>query len=396
MSRILFAWELGGNFGHIARDLPLALACRAAGHDVLFAVADLAVCGGIAKEHGFGFVQAPASRPKSMRQGQPNAINFADMLLRSGFADRESLEGALLGWKSLFDLFKPDLMVYDFAPRALLAARLCALPVLLLSNGFETPPKTSPLPSFRAWEPIPDRDLQRAEDLLVERVNDVLAGHGCAVIERLWDLYAGHPLLMTCFREFDHFGARQEAIYVGPAVLLPVTQQAHFEADGQRVVVYLRSTIPLVENVFAALQQVEAEVVCIVPDLPTDWPDKYSRLRFHVGPVDLQALLPHASLMITHGTGTLSAAAAAGVPVLMVPHVIENYLSSAALERQGLGIVLRKRDSVPHCLKIVQELLGNERYRDAARKLSVRYASFRPEDSVRQQLEAVQRLIRET
>ena len=394
MSRILFAWELGGNLGHIARDLPLALACRDAGHDVLFAVADLAVCSSIAKEFGLAFVQAPANRPKSLRQGQQNAINFADMLLRSGFADRDSLEGAVLGWKSLFDLFKPDLMVYDFAPTALLAARLRALPVLLLSNGFETPPEISPLPRFRAWEPVADSDLQHAEDQLIERMNLVLANHGCATIKRLWDLYAGHPLLMTCFREFDHFGAREEATYVGHAVLLPVAQKACFEADGRHVVVYLRSTIPHVENVFAALQQVEAEVVCIVPDLPADWPEKYDRLRFHVGPVDLQALLPHANLVIAHGTGTLTAAVAAGVPVLMVPHVIENYLSSAALERQGLGILLRKRDSVPHCLKLVLALLGHERYRNAAQKLAARYASFRPEDSVRQQLEAVARLIR--
>lgn len=393
MSRILFAWELGGNFGHIARDLPLALACRAAGHDVLFAVTDLAVCSSIAKKYDFMFVQAPTSRLKSLRD-RPNPINFADMLLKSGFADREALEGVLLGWKSLFDLFKPDLLVYDFAPRALLAARLCALPVLLLSNGFETPPKASPLPSFRPWEPVANFDLQCAEDLLVEQINDILAKHGCTVIERLWDLYAAHPLLMTCFREFDHFGARDEAIYVGHAVHLPAAQEVHFEADGQRVVVYLRSTIPLIENVFAALQQVEAEVVCIVPDLPEDWRAKYSRLRFFVGPVDLQTLLPHANLMIAHGTGTLTAAVAAGVPVLMVPHVIENYLSSVALERQGLGIVLRKRDSVAHCLRLVQELLGHERYRNAVRKLAARYASFRPEDSVRQQLETVTRLIR--
>lgn len=121
---------------------------------------------------------------------------------------------------------------------------------------------------------------------------------------------------------------------------------------------------------------------------------KNHKLRFHVGPVDLQALLPNANLVIAHGTGTLTAAVAAGVPVLMVPHVIENYLSSAALERQGLGILLRKGDSVPHCLKLVLALLGRERYRNAAQKLAARYAGFKPEDSVRQQLEAVKPLIR--
>jgi len=393
MSRILFAWELGANFGHIARDLPLALACRAAGHDVLFAVTDLAICRGIASEYGFAFVQAPVARPKSFRQKQPNPINFADMLLRSGFAERESLDASVLGWKGLFDLFKPDLVVHDFAPRALLAARLQGLPVLLLGNGFETPLKASPQPSFRPWEPISAGDLQRAEDSLVEHINGALARHGGDPIGRLWDLYAAHPLLMTGFREFDHFGARPEATYVGPAVHLPAAQSARFERNGLHVLVYLRSTIALVENVFEALQQVDAEVVCIIPDLPPHWPDKYGRLRFYLGPIDLQAMLPQANLMISHGTGTLGAAVAAGVPVLMVPNVVENYLSSIALEQQGLGIVLRKRDSVPHCQKLIQELLVRERYRIAAQELATRYADFKPEDSVRQQLEAVRRLV---
>lgn len=393
MSRILFAWELGSNFGHIARDLPLALACRDAGHDVLFAVTDLAACSNAAEEYGLVFVQAPAPREKPTHQALPPQINFADLLLRNGFADRETLEASLLGWKGLFRLFKPHLVVYDFAPRALLAARLEPLPVLLLSNGFETPPEASPLPSFRPWEPAADRELQQAEDRLVEQINLVLTGRGHSPVERLWDLYAAHPLLMTCFPEFDHFGPREEAIYVGPATYLPMARQADFETDRPHVIVYLRSTIPRIENVFAALQQVDAEVLCVVPDLPAEWTEKYDRLRFHTDPVDLQALLPRADLMVSHGTGTLTAAVAAGVPVLMVPNVIENYLSSATLERLGVGLLLRKRDSAPLCLALIRELLGQDRYRNAAQTLAARHAEFRPEHSVRQQLEAVQRLV---
>ena len=394
MSRILFAWEMGANFGHIARDLPLALACRAAGHEVLFAVTDLAVCSDVAKKYSLAFVQAPIQRAKPIHQAPPATINFADLLLRNGFADRESLEASMIGWKGVFDLFKPHLMVYDFAPGALLAARLQSLPVLLLSNGFETPPKASLLPSFRPWEPTADRELRQAEDQLVEQINLVLTVRGHSPIERLWDLYAPHPLLMTCFPEFDHFGPRKEATYVGPATHLPTAQQADFETDRPHVIVYLRSTIPRVDNVFAALQQFDAEVLCVVPDLPAGWTEKYDRLRFHTDPLDLQALLPQADLMVSHGTGTLTAAVAAGVPVLMVPNVIENYLSSAALERQGVGLLLRKRDSVPHCLALIRELIAQDRYRNAAGTLAARHANFRPEHSIERQLEAVQRLIR--
>lgn len=84
MSRILFAWEMGGNPGHIARDLPLAIACREAGHDVLFAVKDLSFCVDAAREVGIDFVQAPVMRSKQLRQGAPGAINSADPLWKTG------------------------------------------------------------------------------------------------------------------------------------------------------------------------------------------------------------------------------------------------------------------------------------------------------------------------
>jgi len=90
MARVLIAWEFGRNLGHIARDLPLARACRDAGHEVVWAVRDLR---GAARElagEGFALLQAPL-----LRSGQVNAppINFADMLLREGAYNAINLDG---------------------------------------------------------------------------------------------------------------------------------------------------------------------------------------------------------------------------------------------------------------------------------------------------------------
>jgi UDP:flavonoid glycosyltransferase YjiC (YdhE family) len=70
---ILFAWEMGANLGHIARDLALAIACREAGHAAMSAVKDLSVCVNAARELGIDFVQAPALSSKQMRQGMQAA-----------------------------------------------------------------------------------------------------------------------------------------------------------------------------------------------------------------------------------------------------------------------------------------------------------------------------------
>lgn len=334
MSRILFAWEMGGNLGHIARDLPLAIACREAGHDVLFAVKDLSVCVDAAREFGIDFVQAPVLRSKQMRQGMPGAINYADLLWQTGFSDAHALEAVLIGWQGIFDTFKPDAMVYDFAPRALLAARLASIPVMLLGNGFQVPPRVSPLPSFRPWQDVPEQALLEAEERVLGRINGVLTAHGKPAIDLLWKLYAESPLLIAHFPEFDHFGPRAEAEYVAMASWLPKRAPGiEWTSNKKRVLACLQPDIAGVENVFAALHESEAEVICAVPRLPAEWSARYDTLRFFDGPVDLQTLLPGADLVVTHGSGTVVDAVSAGVPVLVVPGVTEQYLAGIRAEQ---------------------------------------------------------------
>ncbi len=65
MSKILLAWESGENWGHLTRDVPVARALRARGHQVVGAVCDTRVAGEILGPAGIPFVQAPmaAFRP---------------------------------------------------------------------------------------------------------------------------------------------------------------------------------------------------------------------------------------------------------------------------------------------------------------------------------------------
>ena len=263
MSRILFAWEMGGNLGHFARDLPLAIACREAGHGVLFAVQDIPVCVDAAHEFGINFLQAPVMGLNQKHQGAPSAINYADLLLQTGFCDADALESVLLGWQGLFDTFKPTAMVYDFAPRALLASRLASIPLMLLGNGFETPPRASPLPSFRPEQQIPEQALLDAAECVVARIHDVLAMRGKAPIDRLWQLYAESSLLIAYVPQFDHLGTRPESAYIGGITFLSDrAEDLGWKTSGKCIVVYLRTELNGVANVFAALQELDADLRC--------------------------------------------------------------------------------------------------------------------------------------
>ena len=119
MARVLLCWELGGNFGHLARLLALAVALRERGHEPVFAVRDLSDTETVFGALRFTLLQAPVWNAHV--QGLPVSVGYAETLLQFGYYDADSLTGIVRGWRSLLDLLRPDLVVFDHAPTALLA-----------------------------------------------------------------------------------------------------------------------------------------------------------------------------------------------------------------------------------------------------------------------------------
>ena len=394
MSRILFAWEMGGNLGHIARDLPLAIACREAGHEVLFAAKDLAVCVDAAREFDIHFVQAPVMRLAPTTASASAAINYADMLWKTGFSDTGALNAVLLGWQGLFRAFKPDVVVYDFAPRALLAARLAGIPVLLLGNGFETPPRISPLPSFRPWQPVSESEMLAAEARVVGRINSLLTADNKPRIDALWQLYAESPLLIAYAPEFDHFGPRPDAVYVGVTTRLPKrVVDVAWKTNGQRILVYLRAELDGVENLLASIHELGADSICFVPDISSEWQTRFASLRFFDSPVNIDKLLPHADLVITHGSSTVAQAVSAGVPVLVVPDVVEQYLAGLNAEVRNFGLVLRRNRSANTCARMISALLHKPIFRESTRLFALNSVKHESGRSINLQIQELTRLI---
>ena len=370
MARVLIAWEFGRNLGHIARDLPLARACRDAGHEVVWAVRDLR---GAARElagEGFSLLQAPL-----LRSGQVNAapINFADMLLREGYEDSAGLLGVLQGWHALMRLTSVSAVVYDYAPTALLAAHALGLPTMILGSGFMVPAPGVPSPGF--FPNAAPAALQAAEDRFVANVNVALQALGTAPVASLRDLYAQGEQVLTTFEELDPFGPRGQARYVGPMYALGRQTRVEWQGGGaRRIFAYLRPEVPSCESLLEALQAGQAEVVCAMPGLPAAWPARFPRVRFVPGAVDMDVLLPGADLAITNGSGTIPNCLLAGVPVLVLPHFNEQYLAGLRLQRYGAGIVVPGKASTAEYVGLVDRLLSQPTFRQQAQAFAQRYA----------------------
>lgn len=125
MPRILLANELGGGLGHVVRLGPVVAALRRYGATVHIAARrwSLAVL-----PPGERHAAIPAPGLARSALGDLNAFNCAEFLARVGYSDGAALAEHVAAWRRVVGNADPYLVVSDFAPGALLAARILGIP----------------------------------------------------------------------------------------------------------------------------------------------------------------------------------------------------------------------------------------------------------------------------
>ena len=392
MARILLAWELGEAFGHLARCLRLAEGLVARGHRVTLALKDVR----LPTRQGLvpGITVLPAPLTPQAGAGSSPLANYADVMRACGFADAQDVVARLNAWRGIFTLVRPDVLVADHAPTALLAARHAEITHLSIGNGFAIPPAVSPWPSIRPWEEISDQALATAEARL-DRVTEVAQktlGHTTAI--RVRDLFGTHDILDT-FAELDHYGARPQGRYVGPIVSLPQALRVAWQSrEAPKILAYLRPAVPGFAAILRALAQLDAEVLCVAPGMNLEAAKRFAtrRLRIALAPVDLPPLFEHADLALGYGNGGFSTQALlAGVPLAMRPRYAEQALLTRCIEALGAGKLLGGRIDADSVTASLQELLGSQAYRQAARAFRERHRHFTTDQAIEKSLSFIER-----
>jgi len=252
MATILLTWELGGGLGHLINLFPLAQGLSQRGHRVYAAVQDIGRA-----ERAFRSVKGtvpfspittkggPPSPPAPLpagegRMGQspgldiaylqapakiytsPGAIEpqrtFAHILHNHGFGDRCELRALASAWRGLFELARPDLIVFDHSPTGLLAARGLPARKAIIGSGFFCPVDECPMADLRPWLPAATERLRQEEDQVLANANAVLAAWGQPPLERLSRLFHDvDECFLATLPELDHYAGRKGALTPGPS-----------------------------------------------------------------------------------------------------------------------------------------------------------------------------------
>jgi UDP:flavonoid glycosyltransferase YjiC (YdhE family) len=281
MARILCAWELGLALGHLTRLAPTARALKERGHVVLLAVRDVGGAASVLGPAGLPFVQAPFTQGAPAQSEGP--ANYAELLLSQGWHARDALWGLVYSWLNLFRTFRPDLLVVDHSPSALLAARAARLPCVQIGNGFEIPPAVSPLPSIRVWERVPEERLARSEQAALATANAVLGAFKGPPLERLAELFDIQGKVYATFAELDHYGERAGVDYAGPVYSLSLGTRVDWPLGaGPRVFAYLRPTVEGVEQMLGALADFHGQVICAALGFSAATVERFESERFRL------------------------------------------------------------------------------------------------------------------
>ena len=385
-SRILFTCELGAGLSYGYRMAALARRMATDGHEI-HVVAPPAIPLRLA----FAGVRAFFHRPPMLRGsgGHGYADSYADILLRCGWSDSNQLASALRAWGEGLRRIAPTLIVAEFAPVALLAARIAGIPVIAIGTGYTLPPAATPMPFTQAWNtPAPGR-LDALEHEALQAINIALARLNAGPLPNLAALFDTKSNLLCGFPELSHYPQQASHPWIGPIYQDSTeTEPVWPPRQGERVFAYLHATHPHFAAVLQAITIRRLPTVLFAPGLTMPAFDAIAHeigsavldvVRLHLAPVCLKSALAGCDIVVCHGVGTLSAALVAGKRVLHLPGHLEQDMVSHRLVAGKLGIGVPSRASPERVGPALDTLLTDLAYLHNAVSFAEEHRTGTPE-----------------
>ena len=341
MKRVLLAWEAGAGRGHV---VTLARVARAL-QGIALCDAALGWMDHVAEIEPWVDLAYPGTRLGINLQGRldrnapPNAT-WAEYLLDCRFDEPERLHRNVAWWVDVIRTRRIALIVADYAPNALMAARICGIPALAIGTGYGIPPaELEQFPVFLPDYAQPEVNQPR----MAESINAALAPLGFPPISALPQVYARSGDLLRTLPLLDPYADWRQA----ESYLPPVADYAGLApGNGDALFCYFSTREFANPALIEALEQCRLPIVCFLPNAPEDIRQRLQATGAEISdrPLPVAEIGRRARLLMNSGQhGILSLALAAGLPQLCLPQHLEQLFHARRVAQAGAASVVWPR-----------------------------------------------------
>lgn len=373
MRTVLLAWELGLNLGHVRRLESLAEALMARGCRVVISAREPTVASTMACQWTVKPAPKTPARPDRDPSKAPQ-YNYADLLRGLGYDDPAALSAAVQPWLDQIREIKPDCLITDHAPTAMLAARLAGLPACPIGVGFHVPPLSRPMPPFKWWRPSPPRvRLREVERAVLSSINQLLADHQKPALDSVSALLAGPQRFLTTLPELDEYPERPQGEHYAGFPLSPGTGYwPDWPAgDGPKILGYLRADYPAVDTVLQSLTALPVRALVYVGGSTAaqckSWTSE--RVRIVDQPLDLERGAEHCDIGLNYASNAFVAQLLrAGKPLLLLPPFDQQMMLAQRLVQQRCGRLINPAWTSEQWSTVLQEMQEDTPWQQGAQR----------------------------
>jgi UDP:flavonoid glycosyltransferase YjiC (YdhE family) len=281
-------------------------------------------------------------------------------------------------WRQLYALTKPDLLIVDHGPRALLGAYGTDIRRVLLGNGFYVPPPVSPMPNMRPWLKVSTERLKVAEDRVLQTANEVLRDLHAPRLHAVPDLFEVDDNFLCTFSELDPYRhGRRDQRYWGPINIAEWGAKPPWPSgEGKKIFAYLYPQYPHFKKVLQALVEMPGSTLVHASRVPEGVISEFTSpgLHFSREPVDMAYVSATCDIAVCHaGPGITTSMLLAGRPLLMVPHNLECGLIARSVQNEGAGLAVDPGNKDTDFKMALRRLLEETSFTERAQAFAQRY-----------------------
>jgi Glycosyltransferase family 28 C-terminal domain len=397
MSRIVFCWEMGDDFGHLGNFYPIVKLLSTHGHEIIILVKEIGKVGHFNWPERVKIIPSPQLKLGVVKPRLTTC--FADILLSQGYGSVEMLKYAAIAWKNIFDLIQPDIIVFDHAPTALLSVRGKKIAKIITSYSFITPPAGSLPVNYRPWETPNNNAMNDAENIAIDNINQVAKILDLVLINHSSDLFDVDKTIIYGYREIDIYRTfRTAESYTGSLIAKTNFQPAKWKKDTAiKIFAYLKYGYKQSDMMLSILSELQANVICFYSGASIEDCQQYSSSHQCVSnsPFDLCSVYDDVDLVISHaGGGMVYSALHFGRPMIFLPLQLEQYNTAHILESMKVSVSIDGKINHHDAKKKIQDFMHDPAYLKNAMDLSKKIKENDHFSSEKEIVETIERLLK--